>query len=478
MSVFCPPFNRKFSISMYKNKQIPLGEMSFFKDFVTDSRGDLYPLLTKTDGCRENILQNRYHVEGGKAERVFCQFFPYATYEAQAETLSGEMGFVFRLPQAAAFLTVVCGENGASLRYKCEDHTEESVLAFSSQTSLIVSCRPGAFDVYLRQNGKPEYVTTIQEERFAHSNRYADFRDGYVSLLASGQAAVTHVSSYIDNGISIADLRPVKYEDGTVLHEGGKVYFTATIRLQTGSFQGVFAWTPGTAQFDLTGVLFFDCGDGFWRGYLASSLVYHRERRQWLIWTSSFEHEHILAYGAFEGEPRFGVNAVDVTLMEKAQAISAMTDFVGFRGDEDPDLVYDARSGRWLLAVCRPDSQTRKYVYVFFESEDPFTGFRYVGRGAEGACETGGVFVRTKDGLAFICGNDFDKRSEYRIYTDEGMKTAVFRYPDGGFRGWGCVMPLKLGSRTRYFWLTFDRHNGSDYRWSYGNLYCFEADEP
>jgi hypothetical protein len=31
-----------------------------------------------------------------------------------------------------------------------------------------------------------------------------------------------------------------------------------------------------------------------------------------------------------------------------------------------------------------------------------------------------------------------------------------------------------MGSRIRRFWLTFDRHNGSDYEWSYGNLYCFE----
>jgi hypothetical protein len=26
----------------------------------------------------------------------------------------------------------------------------------------------------------------------------------------------------------------------------------------------------------------------------------------------------------------------------------------------------------------------------------------------------------------------------------------------------------------RYYWMTFDRHKGSDYNWSYGNLYCFE----
>jgi hypothetical protein len=50
-----------------------------------------------------------------------------------------------------------------------------------------------------------------------------------------------------------------------------------------------------------------------------------------------------------------------------------------------------------------------------------------------------------------------------------------FNYPDGGFRGWGTLMPIRQGSRTRYYWLTFDRRLGSDFNWSYGNLYCFEA---
>ena len=39
------------------------------------------------------------------------------------------------------------------------------------------------------------------------------------------------------------------------------------------------------------------------------------------------------------------------------------------------------------------------------------------------------------------------------------------------------VMPIRMSARMRYFWLTFDRHNGSDYNWSYGNIYCFEAEE-
>ena len=57
------------------------------------------------------------------------------------------------------------------------------------------------------------------------------------------------------------------------------------------------------------------------------------------------------------------------------------------------------------------------------------------------------------------------------------MAEAKFDFDDGGFRGWGTIIPVELGSRMRYFWLTFDRHNGSSYNWSYGNLYCYEADD-
>ena len=113
---------------------------------------------------------------------------------------------------------------------------------------------------------------------------------------------------------------------------------------------------------------------------------------------------------------------------------------------------------------------------MFFSSNDPFSGYKYIGKGYEGA-ETGGSFVRIDGKRYFICGNDFNVTSDYRIYSDDGMQNARFDYPDGGFRGWGTLMPIKLGSRTRYFWLTFDRHNASDYNWSYGNIYCFEADK-
>ena len=422
MNLFCSEFKRKFSVSMYKNLKIKLGEMTFSKDFVSDTRGDLYPVMQKSDDCVESIENNLYTIRKGTVKRLFCQFFPFATYEVTGNFSEGEVGFCFKLANTEARITVIDNK----LTYTCETRCEEVGLPgfVKAECTLIVSCRPGAFDVYLKNNGKPEYLCTFYDGAFQDSNQYSLFSNGYVFLLASRNVIVREVLSYIDNGVSIADIRPIKYENGEVLQEQGNIYFTASVRMQEGTFQG-------------------------------------------------FEHEHILAHAAFEGDPRFGVNVVDVEIMRKASDTSDISAFAGFKGDEDPDFFYDKENDRWIMAICRLNPKTKQYVYVFFESKYPFEGYTYIGQGYDGA-ETGGSFVKIDGELFFVCGNDFKATSEYRIYSKHGMQKAKFNYPDGGFRGWGTVIPIKKGSRTRYFWLTFDRHNGSKYNWSYGNIYCFE----
>ncbi len=462
-------FKRKFSLSMYKNLKLKLGEMSFYKDFVTDTRGDLYPVLSKSDDCVEYVESNRYDVRKGSVCRLIGQFFPFATYELSAIVKEGGAGFRFILPSADVQITVSAGK----LRYICDDHIEELDFC-EKEFTMIVSCRPRAFDVYFKKNGKAEFYITFTEETFKNSKDYSEFSDGKVALAVYGEVEVKEVSFYIDNGTSIADMRPVRYENGEVMVEGGKVYITASIRMQAGSFQGIFSWIPGTAEFELTGALFYDCGDGLWCGDVAASMLWHREKKLWYLWVCSFSHGHILAHSSFEGDVRFGVNVIDVELMKTADADTPIDAFLTFPGDEDPDFFYDAENSRWLMAICRLDPESKKYRYVFFESEKPFEGYRYIGKGYNGA-ETGGSFVKVNGEQYFLCGNDFHAISDYRIYGKHGMSTPNFDYPDGGFRGWGTLMPIRIGSRTRYFWLTFDRHRGSDYNWSYGNLYCFEA---
>ena len=472
MDFYSSEFVRKFSTSTYKSLKLKLGEMTFHKDFVNDGRGDLYPLYKKSADCIEKIDKNQYTVEQGDVSRMICQFFPFASYEVTFSAAMGEAGFIFALPNAEARIAMQSERISFSCGTHCECAEIESTL-LKDENTLIVSCRPGAFDIYLKINGKPEFLCTVYEQAFADSNAEKVFTNSYTYLYASGKITVNAVSSYIDSGVSLADIRPIRYEDGEVIYENGKIHFTASIRMQENSFQGVFSWVPGTAELELCGAMFYDAGDGKWRNYLAPVLIYNRIKGEWHVWVSSFEHKHVLAYAAFDGEVRFGVNVIDVRLMQNAPEGADISLFAGFKGDEDPDLIYDKEEERWLMAICRLAPETKSYVYTFWQSDNPFENFKYIGRGYDGA-ETGGSFVRINGVLSFVCGNGFDKKSEYRIYQNGKMSVAKFNYPDGGFRGWGSLFKIKQGGRDRYFWLTFDRHNGSEYNWSYGNFYCFE----
>jgi hypothetical protein len=464
-------FQRVFSKSMYKDLKLPLAEMTFTKDFVNDKRGDLYPVIAKDNACVEQIESNRYHIKSGTVERMFTRFFPYATYEISFSNLSGGCGFVFHLADQKAEL--IC-KNDTIYFSDGENEQNQELCEQLSCTTMIVSCRPKAFDIYFKQNDKPTYFYTFTSNAFASSNKKNQFDSGYVSVAIKEAAIIDSVSSYIDCGISQADIRAICYENGEPIFENGKIYFTASVRIQEGGFQGIFSLTPTLCNIEFTGALFFDCGDGFWRNYLASSLLYNRYTKEWYIWTSSFEHKHILCYASFVGEPRFGVNVIDVTMMKPSNT-NDVTAFLGFNGDEDPDFYYNEQEKLWYMAICRISPTTKNYRYMFFKSKNPFSDYTYIGQGYEGA-ETGGSFVNIEKETVFVCGNDFKKRANYRIYTKDGMHEAKFNFDDGGFRGWGTIIPVVMGSRKRYFWLTFDRHNGSSYNWSYGNIYCFEAE--
>lgn len=466
-----PVFKRKFAFSMYKDLRLELGKMTFAKDFTRTDRGDLYPVLEKSADCVETVAHHQYHVQSGTVRRWIAGFFPFGSYELTGQNCGGSAGFVFALPdgrEARILLTadevVYTGQEGR--------FTHPIPEKAGAAPVLLVSCRPGAFDIYFTIHGRPEYCTTFTAPSFDDTLHQHVFSSATVSLAVTGPVIVHRVEAFLDNGVSIADMRPIRYEDGSVMLESGRLHFTASIRLESGAFQGVFSWVPGTAQFELTGALFFDCGDGMWGNDVASSILFHRERQEWLLWVASFCHGHVLGHGVMAGDPRFGVNVVDIQLMPHAPEGAPVETFAGFGNDEDPDFYYDAARDKWHMAICRTDGA---YRYFFYESEDPFTGYRCTGKGLGDGAETGGSFVNIRGQRFFICGNDFHKRSNYRIYSKDGMEEACFDFPDGGFRGWGTLIPVPAGSRMRYYWLTFDRQLGSNYNWSYGNLYCFEG---
>ena len=344
-------FRRKFAKSMYKTLKLSLCEMTFTKDFINDTRGDLYPVLEKSPDCMERVSQNSYIVEQGSIRRYMGQFFPYASYELTFETETGEVGFGFKLPEGEA--RVLYRQEKICLYANGHFDQADTPCHNNGPQTMIVTCRPGYFDVYWMVGGAASFVHTFEVPEFANSNLKSSFEQGHVSLYAAGAAKVAGASGCIDSGVSQADYRPVRYENGKIMIEQGKIYFTGSIRMQAQGFQGIFSWVPGTSQIELVGALFFDSGDGKWCGDVASSILYHRSERRWYLWVCSFSHGHILGHACFEGDPRFGVNVVDIQLMPTMRPEDGIYDFAGLEGDEHPDFFYDAKEDCWYMAICR-----------------------------------------------------------------------------------------------------------------------------
>ena len=607
-----------------------LCEMSFCKDWPHTDRGEPYPIVREVGAALgEKVEDGRIAFSAdapGERARLIGRFFPYASSEVCVDALDGEgarvgLEFAVRSGRGSPYtaedapgLCVFVERAGAEV---CVCHEEfvggrslgvvrHGTRAFTPGGVLFVSAHGAFFDVSLGR----EFVCTIQAEGFSYICCRSAFMNAgvslYVALPAGGRAAVSRAESFLDGGLSHADMKPVRYEDGTPILENGRLFLTLSSRLQAGAYQYVVSWNPSTCELRPEGAIFFDYGDGRWCADVAISLIYHRERSEWLFWATAFSHGHILCHGTSAGDPRFGITALDATLMEAqkpgsdvsngglpiqtsvaemdggqaqtkecacgkagaarafasdevlsvqagvarisasdevlsvqaggrvaemadgqartkdcacgkvgaarafasddvlsvqvgAARASASDDVLsvqaGWRGasvaeldddtlwlaktgDEDPDFTYDRERGKWYMTICR-SVKGAGYRYFLFESDEPFSGYRHVCHTESGE-NTGGLMVRIRGRRALVCGSDFKARAEYRVYPlgdFSHFQRLTCDFDDGGFRGWGSLMPVPCGNRTKYVWMTFDRHNGSDYNWSYGNLYAYEAEE-
>ncbi len=517
-------FRRKFSVNPYKTLKMPLGEMSFWKDWLRTDRGDPYPILARTGEGKlcERTGDGRFSVQNrsdapASCHRLLGQHFPYASYELVLHTLdSASAGFVIRSGTDDTELRVSLLHNGTGNYVKISHEltvggvsrgniVENGEYPCTSGMSLILSCRGKFFDVYLRDDKKPYPRLTLDLPEFSDITKYGTFVNATASLWYSvppeGTFTAEEVKFYLDAGVSHADIKPIRYEDGTPIQTDGKVFLTMSSRLEAGGFQSVISWKPSTCEFAMEGAIFFDCGDDRWCSDVASSVLFNRYTNEWYIWAASFSHGHILCHGTSLADLRYGINVIDAHLMpteattaSAADALAAQTGvtasttatlsddtlWLAKSGDEDPDFVYDPAKSKWYMTICRPvtDEKGTQYRYFLFESDEPFAGYKFVDKTLDGA-NTGGSIVRVNGKYHFVCGSNFDVRAQYNVYDlDDLSRHTRLRcdYDDGGYRGWGTILPIPCGSRTKYLWITFDRHGGSSYNWSYGNLYVYESD--
>lgn len=497
-------FKRRFSVNFHGNLRLKCGEMSFYKDFINDRRGDPYPLTSNqgkkiAGSVKERVENGRYSVRfqeeayssedntaksgNYRVKRLMGSFFPWHIYEIDFSSLIAcNIGIEIVSQEGnIEILLSSCGKLYVSTEeLKQEFDADLSSKPACGNRTLTVSFRSGALAVYIGKYGN--YTQKVCDVRLPILDRLR-LEDSLITahafliteIACGGEAVIERVEWFLAAGLSQADLRAVKYENGEIMLKDGRVFLTASARLESGSYQVVLSWSPSLCDFRLEGAMLFDCGDGYLCGDVASSVVYDRTQNKWLIWMCMFSHGHFLGRTETSHCPLYGINYIGVKPMEKADDGDLLTSFKGFRGDEDPDLIFV--DGKWHLAVCRLDG--KGYKYYHFISDSPLDGFEYVDH-TPGSEKTGGSFVLCHDGkIRFACGSDFSKLAVYDVYPLEDF-TACSNlkcdFDDGGFRGWGTVMLLPFGTRQRYTWITFDRHNATKDNWSYGNIYVFDSE--
>ena len=275
-------FKRKFSVNLYKSKKLPLAEMSFSKDWINTDRGDTYPVISQCGDINEAIKDSMYTASAnGSAciKRLLGQYFPYATYEIAADITSGAIAGISIDTKDGRNASVYMKRSEDTFRiYKCINGMEAAVtdeLAYNSGTALVVTAHHGSmFDIYIRYGNHLSKLGYFEEEGFADLKNEKIFRSATASVYAGfeneGLITLSKAEMYLDCGISQADIRPVRYEDGCPMMEKGRIYLTVSSRLETEKFQTVFSWNPSACDFRLEGAIFFDAGDGEWWGDVAS----------------------------------------------------------------------------------------------------------------------------------------------------------------------------------------------------------------
>ena len=467
-------FKRRFSVNFYRNLSIPMSEMSFHKDWINTNCGDPYPVLQLDGKVSESIENGEYSLtsqSGGKICRLLGSFFPYATYDLEVKDFSNSSyGFHF-FNEDGFSLEISANKDNVNLKYKDKD------LRFTpfSGGILSVTFRSGGVSIYSENDSTDTLIADVDIEELKDLTTAESFRNiriGVIALLSeNGSVKIKSASSRITAGISQADIKPIKYENGEVMLDNGRVYLTVSARQQVGCYQVILSWRPTTSDFRMESAIFYDCGDGKWSNDVALSLIFDRNTKKWIYWMCAFSHNHILGRGSTEYDPRFGINLLKVDLADNEN-----DGFCSVQGDEDPDIIF--YDGKWHLSVCRFETDG-KYHYQHFVSDNPFGNFKYFDHTLTGD-KTGGMFVKSADKLYFICGTDFNNRAKYDVYLWNDFSSCFqlkADFDDGGFRGWGSVMEIPAGSEKRLIWITFDRHNGSNWNWSYGNIYVFDGEE-
>lgn len=384
-------FRRKHSLNLRKTLKYNLANMAFDRNFIDVQYSDLYPNLESVKNQTESIENGEYTIKQttstrNQVRRLFSGFNIFSSYEFKAHTINGgtygcRTGFSFSFPNLE--LNIMLGfktENKIDLMSEkfvsgasqgVETHTELD-FDYSNGIQVCITNFNNSFEVYFFENGRYNFKYKIP---VVDVNTFDKALNGRVSLYCrqdnNETITFTEVSNFYDCGLTQGDIRPIRYRNGLPIIRDGKIFFTLLSRFNEYSYQTIFSKSVNGNDYKLEGVLLFEYNNKIYSD-IASSIVYDNEKGRFIIWNGAFSQNHILGYGDCYSDILYGVNIISMTAMTKqtsGQSQPSITDdklFYAKYQDEDPDIIYNEKTNKWNLVICRTDSTFDNNVYNYY----------------------------------------------------------------------------------------------------------------
>jgi hypothetical protein len=477
-------FEKDYQVRNFFNLSIPLNELDFTGDLVSNNqyaRVDIAGSLHFNQSGEVLTIENTGNARAESYLKM-GKLYHYAAIDmdvaAQSHAGYTANAILSLHKDSQNRILIVQRDNDAGTKTFTTEIFKEGVSVFSQNLSSAGIAAPYTIRIHLTgrylsffriKDEVSTYLTTIDV------GTYFDFRDDRVinefsvalgaRLDPAESVGFSKLAQYLSSGTGQADPRVLHYEDGAPVIVNNKIWLAMTTRGYDpipSSHQGIYCYDLTTKEWQLTGDMSFDKGDGLKRPWHATDVFFDRNDRQWKFLTTSHGDDHKIYFGICDKDPRFGISENTVRVLN-----------CGIDQGEDPSIIYDGNAKKWRLAMCRDAGGG--FNTVLLESTEWNGDYTQIAENS--ATSSTGILLQKVGGEYCIFQGRGNANYEILSYPDLTKRDVLKVSPLLTDRNiWPVIIPVTHETGTAYHLLTFDREQVTG-TYSYGNLHWYRATE-
>jgi hypothetical protein len=477
-------FEKEYQVRNFFNLSVPLNKLDFTEDLMNSSQ---YPRMDIAGSLSFNQSGEVLRIENTGNTRAesylkMGKLYHYAAIDMDVAS-QNHAGYT-----ANAILSLHKDSQNRILivqRDNDADTKDFSVEIFKNGESvfaqnLLSEGIAAPYTVRIHLTGRYLSFFRIKDENSAYLTTidigaHFDFRDDSVikdfsvalgaRLDPAESVSFSGLAQYLSSGTGQADPKVLHYEDGAPIIVDNKIWLAMTTRGYDpipSSHQGIYCYDLAAKEWQLTGDMSFDNGDGLKRPWHATDIFFDRNDSKWKFLTVSHGDDHKIYFGICDKDPRVGITESTARVLD-----------CGISQGEDPSIIYDADAKKWRLAMCRDIGGG--FNTVLLESAEWDGAYAQIAENS--AVSSTGILLQKIGGEYYVFQGRGTANYEILSYPDLTKLDVLKVSPLVTDRNiWPVIIPVTSETGTAYHLLTFDREQVTG-AYSYGNLHWYRASE-